>query len=136
MTITFKMLEALVLLRTISWNLLSQFPNNVFNCENHRRIKVFSRLRVGLSHLCEHEFKHSFQDTLSPICNCSFDVEWTSHYILHSSMYTYEKHTLLSTIKNIDCRFLDVTETVFYLKIVLLIHTVIQRFLMQPLNIS
>ena len=28
-------------------------------------------------------------------------------------MYTDERHTLLSTIKNIDCRLLDVTETFF-----------------------
>ena len=24
-----------------------------------------------------------FQDTLKPICGCGFDVESTSHYILH-----------------------------------------------------
>ena len=27
-------------------------------------------------------------------------------------MYNDERHTLLSTVKNIDCRLLDVTETV------------------------
>ena len=35
-------------------------------------------------------------------------------FLLHSplSMCNDERHTLLSTIKNIDCRLLDVTETV------------------------
>ena len=48
-------------------------PNSVFNCENHRRINC--KAACDLSHLCEHKFKHSFQDTLSTICSCGFDVE-------------------------------------------------------------
>ena len=31
--------------------------------------------------------------------NCSFDVESTSHNILHCPMYNDERHTPLSTIK-------------------------------------
>ena len=60
----------------------------------------------------EQKFKQSFQDTLNPIYSCGFDVESTFHYILRCPMYNNERHTLLSTIKNIDCRLLDVTETV------------------------
>ena len=36
-------------------------PNNVFKCENHRGIKLITRLCVGLSHMPEHRFKHSFK---------------------------------------------------------------------------
>ena len=74
-------------------------------------MKLITRLRVGLCRLGEYKFKHSFQDTLNPICSYDFDVESTSHYILHCPMYNNERHTLLSTIKNIDRRLLDVTET-------------------------
>ena len=120
----------------------SAFKNNILkfiratpnNNENHRRIKLFIRVRVGLlrvGHLREHKLKHSFQDTLNPICSCGSDVESTSHYTLHCPIYNDKRHTLLSTIKNINCRFLDVTET-----IVLLMHTLIHTFLMQKLNLS
>ena len=54
-------------------------PKSVFNCENHRGIKHITRLHVGLSHLHEHKFKHSFQDIVNPIWSCGFDVESTSH---------------------------------------------------------
>ena len=37
-------------------------------------------LRLGLSHLREHKFKHSFQDKLNPICNCGNDVECAIHF--------------------------------------------------------
>ena len=43
-------------------------PNSVFNCYNCKGIKYHTRLRQGLSHLREHKFKHSFQDTLNPFC--------------------------------------------------------------------
>ena len=87
-------------------------PNNVFNCENNRGIKLITRLRVGFSHLRKHKFKHSFQDTLKPTWSCGFDVESTFNYSLHCPVYNDERHTLLSLIKIIDCRLLDVTETV------------------------
>ena len=35
-------------------------------------------------------------------------------------MYNDQKHTLLSTTKNIDCKLLDVAETVFLLLLLLL----------------
>ena len=45
------------------------FPNNVCNCNNHKSIRLITRLRVGMSHLREHKFKHNFQDCLNPICS-------------------------------------------------------------------
>ena len=40
-------------------------PNSVFECHNLQGIKFLTRLRLGLSHLREHKFKHSFQDSLN-----------------------------------------------------------------------
>ena len=93
-------------------NLIRLIPNSIFNCENHTEIKLITRLRVGLSHLRKHKFKHSFQDTLNSIWSCGFDVESTTQYVLNCLIYNDERLTLLNTIKNIDCRLLDVTETI------------------------
>ena len=38
-------------------------PNNIFQCHNPKGMKLVTRLRLGLSHLREDKFKHSFQDT-------------------------------------------------------------------------
>ena len=72
--------------------------NRVYNCHNPKGIKLLIRLRVGLSHLPEHKFKYSFQDTPNPICNCGKDIEPTSHYLLHCPDYLEERKTLLNTI--------------------------------------
>ena len=54
-----------------------------FNSHNPKRIKFIARLRLGLSHLREHKFKHNFQDSLNPFCNCGLDTESTTHYLLY-----------------------------------------------------
>ena len=84
---------------------MSSIPNSIFNCENHKGIKLITKLRIGLSHLREHKFKYSFQDKSNPICSCDFDAESNSHYDFHCPMYSDEKHTLLSTVKTLilDC---------------------------------
>ena len=54
-------------------------PNSTFNVHNPHGIKLLTRLRVGLSHLREHRFRHNFQDYLDPFCNCSWHIETTIH---------------------------------------------------------
>ena len=78
-------------------------------------------MRVGLSHLREHKFKHNFQDTLNPICNCGEDIETTSHYLLHCPDYLQERMTLLNTVTCIDPNISDLnnaqlTEILLYVK--------------------
>ena len=59
-------------------NFIRPSPNNVVNCNSYKGI--ITRLRVGMSHLREHKFKHNFQDCLNPICSCGLDIESTSHF--------------------------------------------------------
>ena len=91
-------------------------PNSVFNCHDPKGVKLLERLRLGLSHLHDHKFKHSFQDSLNPICNCGTDVETTTHYLLHCPLFSDESLFLINRIRNIGnnilnlnySRFLDV----------------------------
>ena len=62
---------------------ISPKPNNVYYCHNPKGIKLLTRLHVGLSHLCKHKFKHSFQDCLNPLCPCNNEIETCTHYLLH-----------------------------------------------------
>ena len=65
------------------------------------RIKLFTRLRLGLSHLREHKFRHNFQDTLNPICSCDDDIETTIHCLLYCPNYLDESGTLLDNPQSI-----------------------------------
>ena len=67
------------------------------NCHKSKGIKLSIRLRVGLSHLREHKFRHSFQATLNLICNCGEEIETSSHYLLYCADCLQERMTLLNT---------------------------------------
>ena len=70
-------------------------------------MQLLTRLRLRLSHLREHKFKHNFQDTLNPICNCGKDIENSCHYFLYCSLYTNERPALLNVIQGIDNSILE-----------------------------
>ena len=64
--------------------------------------QFLTRLRVNLSHLNEHKFRHNFQDTLNPLCSCSLEPESITHYLLHCHFYNVHRKTLLDSLYDID----------------------------------
>ena len=92
--------------------------NRVYNSRNSKGIAF---LIVGLSHLCEYKFKHTFLDILNPICNCGKDIETSSHYLLYCPDYLQEKVILLNTFSYIVPNISDLnnpklTEILLYSK--------------------
>ena len=87
-------------------------PNSVFNCHNCKGIKYLTRLRLCLSHLREHKFKHNFQDTLNPFCSCGLDVETNRHFFLYCPLFTNQRRTLLSTVKDIDSSLTNTNDSI------------------------
>ena len=77
-------------------------PNSTYNCLNIKGIKHLTRLRLGLRHVRYHEFKHDFLDSLNPICSCRFDIETTSHLLLHCPNLINERSLLLSNISRLS----------------------------------
>ena len=64
-------------------NFIRPCANSIFNIHNPYGIKLLTRLRLGLSHLRDHKFRHCFQDTLNPLCDCDNDTETATHFIAH-----------------------------------------------------
>ena len=75
--------------------------NSIFHWHSPKGIKLNTRLRLDLSHLCEHKFRHNFQDTLNPLCSCGDDIETTIHNLLHCPNYLDETRTLLDNLQSI-----------------------------------
>ena len=74
-------------------------------------MQFLTRLRLALSHLRDHKFKHNFLDTLNLICNCGEDNETLCHYLLYCSLHTNERLALLNVIQGIDNSILDFTDS-------------------------
>ena len=84
--------------------------NSFFDCHSPKGIKIIVRLRLGMSHLRERKFKHSFQDAINPLCNCGQDIESATHFFLHCSFFINEIGTPLRTIRSLDSKLLDCTD--------------------------
>ena len=87
-------------------------PSSIYNYHNPKRIRLITRLRLSLSHLHEHKFKHTFQDCLNPLCLCGNDIETSSHFLLHCPTYSSEKMTFMNKFKNINYDILELSNTI------------------------
>ena len=76
--------------------------STVYNCHNPKMVKSLTRLRLGLSHLLEHNFKHSFQDSLNPIFSCGKDMETPAHFLLHCPDDSNERPSFLNIRESIN----------------------------------
>ena len=74
-------------------------PSSLFNCHSSKGIKYEIKSRPGLSHLREHKFKHSFQDTLNPFCDCGCEIEKTAHFHLHCPSFILSETTFSAKSK-------------------------------------
>ena len=87
-------------------------PNSIFNYHNPKTIKYLSRIRLGLSHLCEHKVKRSFQDILNhPICACGSDIETPCHQLISCPIFDVERNTFLNNIRQIASSILNLNHS-------------------------
>ena len=70
--------------------------NNIYNFHNPLGVNWLARLRIGISHLKEHEFKHNFQNSISLMCSCSSGIETTIHFFLHCANFTTQRKPFLT----------------------------------------
>ena len=80
-------------------NFIRPQASSVFSIVDCEGLKLLTRLRVNLSHLKEHKYRHNFADTFNPICNCGLlEIESTSHYLLRCLFYSSLRIILLNEI--------------------------------------
>ena len=68
--------------------------------------------QLGLSHLHEHKFRHNFQDSLDPFCNCGRHIETTIHFFLHYSNYSNQSKTIFEKISSIKSSLLNQNDSI------------------------
>ena len=88
-------------------NLGSSAPNSYCNIHNPVGLKLLSRLRVGLSRLNEHKFKHNFSNCINFLCSCSLEVESTTHFFLHDLCFFSIRKIFFNQLISICKKFID-----------------------------
>ena len=71
---------------------------------------MLTRLRLDFSHFRVYKFRHSFEDTLNPLCSCSIEGETTTHYFLRRLFYNSNLVTLMNDLEYILISFAAVID--------------------------
>ena len=77
-------------------------PNQLFNVDSNEGIKFLTRIRLRLSQLVDHKFRHNFPDCLNPVCSCDQEIKTSTHFLFHCSNY----HCARQKVKKIDSSIL------------------------------
>ena len=87
-------------------------PNQMFNVEVSEGLKFLTRIRLGLSHLVDHNFRHNFQNCIIPICSCGQEIETSTYFLLHCSGYYCARQTFFKKVNKIDSTILKPNDQV------------------------
>ena len=79
-------------------NVIRPSENKIFNIHDQVGIKLLTRLRLGLSHLLEHKFRHNFEDTLNLLCSCSNEAKTMLHFFQQCQFFNDIWWMTLSTL--------------------------------------
>ena len=82
---------------------------SVFGIHDPKGLSYLTQLRVGLSKLNFHKFKHNFRDTINPMCPTSDGIEDTEHFLLLCPSFDLQRRDLLTGIVELLRPFVEIT---------------------------
>ena len=74
---------------------------SIFGIHDPVGLQYLFQLRVSLSPLRSHKFRHNFTDTPSEICRCNQGIDDTNHFLFLCPNYATPRATLAASIINI-----------------------------------
>ena len=74
---------------------------SVYGIHDPKGVAYLTQLRVGLSKLNCHKFKHNFKDTINPMCQVNDGIEDTEHFLLLCNSFQQQRHTLLAGVNDV-----------------------------------
>ena len=93
-----KISESFKKFRNTSLKLGPPTPDFIYRIHHPLGLKLLSRLRLDLSHMNKHRFKHNFENCIKPFCTCSLEVESTKHFFLHCHYYSAIRISFLNDL--------------------------------------
>ena len=90
---------SLIIFKTKLNKIIRSIPKQVFGIHDPTGLAALTQLRVGLSVLNFHKFRHNFSDTLNPMCPINDGIEDTEHFLLHCHSYNLQRNNLLNHVQ-------------------------------------
>ena len=74
----------------------------VYNIHNTIGLKFVTRLRLGLSHLNEHKFKHNLHNCINPLWSCSLEIKSFSRFFMYCNYFTSIRSACFGDLQSVD----------------------------------
>ena len=81
---------------------------SVFGIYDPIGLSYLSQIRVGLSKLNFHKFKHSFRDAVNPMCPTNDGIEDTEHFLLLCPSFDVQRRDLLAGVSQLVRLFVQI----------------------------
>ena len=81
---------------------------SVYGIHYPKGISYLTQLRVGLSKLNLHKFKHNFRDTVNPMCSTSDGIKDAEHFLLLCPSFHVQRRDLLAGVVELLRPFVQV----------------------------
>ena len=81
--------------------LICPSPKSVYSIYDPIGLAILTQLRVVLSKLNSHKFRHNFRETINPLCPSNDGIEDTGHYLLLCHSYVELRYGLLASVGEI-----------------------------------
>ena len=104
--------ESILIFKSKLMSFIRPVQTNIYNIFDPKDLTFLTRLRLGLSHLNEHKFRHNFQDCLNPLCFCSLEIEDASHCLLHCHHISNHRVIFMNSVKSICDNFDSISDNV------------------------
>ena len=86
------------MIKSLVLKFIRPIPKRISSTQNFQGLKLLTRMRLGLSHLAGHKFRHNFQDCLNPICSCGQKIETTSYSFFTVSITVVQENNFLKKL--------------------------------------
>ena len=100
-----KNIDSHVMFRKKLLTFIRPLENDTYGIYDPIGVRLLNKLRLGFSHLREHNFKHNLTDTLIPLCLCS--LEDTEHWFLRFQNNISFRTTLMNDLNDINTAILQ-----------------------------
>ena len=113
LSLEFREVRSLSLFKTRLISLVRPVKGQLYGIHDLHGVRRLTQLRVGLSPLREHRFKHNFVNTNDPMCLSNDGIENTVHFMLLCQEYTVHRAVLLGKVTpicasyGVDCNTFD-----------------------------
>ena len=87
--------------RNMLLSLIRSPAKPVFSVHDPKGLAMLTQLRVGLSALNLHKFRHDFKDAIHSMCLINNGIEDMEHVLLSCPLYDVQRHDLLGTVSAI-----------------------------------